>query len=180
MPNANIARQSAPAAGPLTRMLGWDQPAESSLLTMNPFALMRRLTADMERALGAPGPESAEIAAWRPDIEVREEEGKLVVKADLPGVKQEDIKVSAADGTLTVEGERSHEKEVKESGYFRSERAYGRFCRMIPLPEGANMDQISANFANGVLEVKIPVPEMAKRRKEIPVQGAQKGKTNAS
>lgn len=180
MPNANIMKKSAPETGGLARMFGWDRPEESSLLSMNPFALMRRLTADMEQALGAPGPEAMEIAAWRPAIEVKEEDGNLVLKADLPGVKQQDVKVSITDGMLTVEGERSHEKEVKESGSFRTERAYGRFCRSIALPSGANVEQAVADLSNGVLEVKVPVPDLTKRRREVPIQGGQKTKTNAS
>jgi HSP20 family protein len=78
-----------------------------------------------------------------------------------------------------VEGERKHEKEEKREGYYHSERSYGRFSRSIRLPEGAKVDQASAQFTNGVLEVGIPIPEAKQQRKEIPVQEPAKPKTAA-
>jgi HSP20 family protein len=96
---------------------------------------------------------------WTPRIDAFEKDGNLVVKADLPGVKQEDIKVTIEDNSLVIEGERKTESEVKEENYFRSERVYGHFYRYIPLDFEASPDQVKASFKDGVLEVRVPRPE---------------------
>jgi HSP20 family protein len=144
-----------------------------SLFDVNPFALMRRFTEDMDQMFGPASRQASQISGWRPVIEVKEEKGKLRVKADLPGVEMKDVKVTAADGILTIEGERRQEMEEKREGYFHSERSYGRFSRSIPLPEGAKTDQAAAQFNNGVLEITMPVPESQLKRHEIPVQDAK-------
>jgi HSP20 family protein len=151
---------------------------QGRLFPMNPFEMMRRFTEEMEKVSGPASPEMKQIAEWRPAIEVRQEGGKLMVKADLPGVKQEEVKVSVLEGMLTIEGERQHEKKVEEGGFFHSERAFGRFCRTIALPEGANTDEATASFANGVLEVQVPVREVLKPRTEIPIQATAAEKEN--
>jgi HSP20 family protein len=129
----------------------------------------------MDRVFGQmPGTTGA--AAWSPVIEVKEKEGKLLVTAELPGLKKEDVKVHIDGDMLVVEGERKQEKEEKREGYYRSERSYGNFYRSIPLPQGAKGDQTAAQFNNGVLEVTVPIPEakaMAKSQ-EIPVQEGSK------
>jgi HSP20 family protein len=179
MSDVNIVKQPKQETGGLAPFLGFDPMREGSLFQMNPFALMRRFTEDMERTFGPYSAEMKEISDWRPAIEVKEEKGKMILKADLPGVKQEDVKVSVVDGMLTVEGERKHEKESKTEGYFHSERAFGRFCRTIALPKGAKTEEAAAKFADGVLEVTVPVPEIATRRKEIPIQPEAKAKAMA-
>jgi HSP20 family protein len=163
----------------VARAFEWEPLLEGSLFNVNPFALMRRFTEDMDRMFGTIPKEVAQTFDWRPAIEVKEEKGKLMVKADLPGVNKEDVKVAVTDGVLTVEGERKHEKEEKREGYYHSERAYGRFFRSIPLPEGAKTEQASAQFTNGVLEVAVPVPETKHKRQEIPVNEGMKAKTAA-
>jgi HSP20 family protein len=152
---------------------------EGSLFNVNPFALMRRFTEDMDKVFGPMSKEATQLADWRPAMDVKEEKGKFVVKADLPGVNKEDVKVTVTDGVLTVEGERKHEKEEKGEGYFRSERAYGNFYRSIELPEGANADQASAQFSNGVLEIAVPMPETQHKRQEIPIHDGMKSKSAA-
>jgi len=101
---------------------------------------------------------------WLPAIEVFEKNGNLHVKADLPGMKKEDVAIEATAEGLTIKGERKSEftEEKKEEGYFRSERTYGEFCRFVPLPEGALIDKITASFNDGVLEVITPVPKAEK------------------
>lgn len=172
MSEVSLAKTPKPGNGGVARMLGWDPAFESNFFQLNPFTLMRRFTEDLEKAMGPASPEMTEIAEWRPAIEIKEEKGKVVLKADLPGVKQEDVKVSVTDGMLTIEGERKHEKKSEEEGYCRSESAFGRFCRSIALPEGAMLDEASAQFGNGVLEVSVPIPQAAQRRQEIPIQPA--------
>ena len=166
MPEVNITKTPKTETG-VNRMFGFDPFFESGIFRMNPFAMMRQFTEEMEKAFGAQSAEMKQIAAWKPAIEIKEEKEKLTVKADLPGVKEADVKVSVTDGMLTIEG------------YFHSERAFGTFRRTIALPEGAKLDMAAAKFADGVLEVTVPIPEIAKRRVEIPIEGAGKPKETA-
>jgi HSP20 family protein len=95
---------------------------------------------------------------WLPDMDILEQEGKLVVRMDLPGMKREDIDVAIEGDMLVVSGQRSEEKETKEEDYYCSERSYGSFRRAIRLPEGATTDAIEATYKDGVLEMQIPRP----------------------
>ena len=133
--------------------------------TTNPFALMRRFGDEFERAFGKTG----ETAAWRPAIEVKREPGKVVIHAELPGLKKENVKVAITGDLLEIEGERKLETEEKRNGYVHSERNYGKFYRAIALPEGANAEKATAEFTDGVLEIAVPVPEVNRATKEIPV-----------
>jgi HSP20 family protein len=89
---------------------------------------------------------------------VYEQNGTFVIKAELPGVKQGDVSVTYQDGLLTIEGKRQEEKEVKEAKYYALERFAGAFRRSVVLPEGTEKDQIAAEFKDGVLEVRVPLP----------------------
>lgn len=109
---------------------------------------------------------------WSPDLEVLERDGRFVVKADLPGLKKEDVKVNVQEGMLVIEGERKQEVEEKKEGLYRTERTYGSFYRSLPLPEGAKLDKITANFKDGVLEVAMPIEKAEKAAKAIPVNVA--------
>jgi HSP20 family protein len=95
---------------------------------------------------------------WSPSVDVYEKDNTLMVKAELPGVKKEDIAITLDQGDLLIRGERKAEHEVKEEQYYRMERSYGSFYRRIPLPSGVKADQIKATFNDGVLEVRIPTP----------------------
>jgi HSP20 family protein len=139
----------------------------------NPFSLMRRMTEEMDRAFAEFNGTNGDGSLWTPAIEVSQQDGQLVVHADLPGLKPEEVKVEARDGALVIEGERKFEHEEDLGRMHRSERRYGRFYRMIPLPEEANVQQAQAKFDNGVLEVKVPVPEQQTNRRQIPVQSAE-------
>jgi HSP20 family protein len=101
------------------------------------------------------------MEAWFPDIDVFEREGKIVVRADVPGMKAEDLEVSVEGDLLLIKGHREEEKEVKEENYYCSERAFGEFSRTVRLPEGAAPDAIEAVCTDGVLEVSIPRPAEA-------------------
>ena len=87
-----------------------------------------------------------------------EKDGRLVTKVDLPGVKKEDVKVEVTDGHLSISGERRSEAEEKKDQYYRLERHYGSFSRTVPLPDGVKLDDVKATFADGVLEVSVPLP----------------------
>lgn len=155
--------------GPYSSLLSMN-PAE--LFGVGPFSLMRRFTEEMDRMFQGAGGRREEAALWSPTVEVNERDGKLEVVADLPGIKESDVKVEVTDEGLVIQGERKREHEEKREGYYRSERSYGQFYRLIPLPEGANPDQAHAEFRNGELRVSIPVPEQQRRTRQIPISTA--------
>lgn len=103
--------------------------------------------------------------AWMPAVDVFERDDKFVVKAELPGMKEEDVDVSVIGDTLTIKGEKKTETEVKEEDYYRSERSYGSFYRSIPLPSTVDANKIEASFEDGVLEVTLPKSAEVKPKK---------------
>src|SRR3954465_14152124 len=107
---------------------------------------------------------------WIPEMDLVETDDHYMLKADLPGMKQEDVAIEFNDGTLTLSGERKAEYERKEKGFFRLERSFGKFSRSLTLPDGIDPDKIEAAFRDGVLEVTIPKPEERKPRR-IAVSG---------
>ncbi len=107
---------------------------------------------------------------WTPDVEIFHRNSELVIHADLPGLTKDDVKVDVTDNQLTIEGERHRQHEEEQEGVYRSERSYGRFSRVIPLPEGAMADQAKATFKDGVLEVTMPAPpEQARRGRRLEI-----------
>jgi HSP20 family protein len=116
--------------------------------------------------------------AWAPAVEVFEKEDKFVVKADLPGVKEEDIDVSIEGDTLTIKWEKESESEVKEESYYCCERSYGSFYRSIVLPTTVDAKKIEANYEDGVLEVSLPKAAEVKPKKVT--VSAKKNKEKAS
>jgi HSP20 family protein len=97
-------------------------------------------------------------AEWSPQVDVLEREGQFVVRADLPGMSKDDIKVEVSNDLLTIQGERKQEKKEEREGYCYSECSHGSFYRTIPLPAGADASKATADFRNGVLEVSVPAP----------------------
>ncbi len=100
-----------------------------------------------------------------PRVDVYEDDESVVVNADLPGIKKEDIDLSITGDTLTLKGEKKQEEEIKEEDYHRIERAYGTFQRTITLPAPVNADKVEASYTDGVLEVKMPKKEEVKPKK---------------
>ncbi len=127
---------------------------------------LRQFTDEMDRFFADVGLKARMLPArvlarqgvWMPEIEVLTEGERLIVRADLPGIRPEDVKVEVTEEQLVIKGERKRVEEEKKEGYYRSERVYGAFERVIPLPEGAIYDGAKAAFTNGVLEVTVPVP----------------------
>jgi HSP20 family protein len=117
-----------------------------------PWNLLSRFNRDMDGFLDSP---SASVA-FIPAVDVQEEKERFVVKADLPGVKPDEIEVTAEKGILTLRGERKSEKNEHSEGYERIERVTGSFTRRFALPENVQADAIKAKFTHGVLEVSIP------------------------
>jgi HSP20 family protein len=114
-------------------------------------------------------------AFWAPAVDVFERGGEFVVRADLPGMKREDITIEMTDGEMILRGERKHEKEEKKEGYYRSERSYGSFFRTIELPEGVKIDQAKAVARDGTLEVKIPIAKIESTRRRLEIQEGAAG-----
>jgi HSP20 family protein len=109
---------------------------------------------------------------WIPAMDLVETAEAFVLRADLPGLSEEDVKIEMEDGVLTISGERKVEHEAREEGFYRLERAVGSFSRQLTLPKGVNPEGVTASFDRGVLEVRVPKPEQAKpRRISIAVAG---------
>jgi HSP20 family molecular chaperone IbpA len=159
MANHGSAKQDRPAGQPISMrrsrqggsdMTRWDASSYA------PFAWMRMMQDQIAHAFGAPD--------WSPAIDVFQRGNDLVVRADVPGLTRDDITVDIADDHVTIRGERHHDHEEERDGVFRSERSYGSFCRVIPLPQGAIADSAKAAFNNGVLEIVLQAPSSEVRR----------------
>ena len=142
--------------------------------------MMNRFAEEMERMFEDFGlghswyghrhrPELGHAAMWSPQVEIFERGGQFIVRADLPGLTKDDVKVDITDEALTIQGERKQELEEEVEGFHRSERSYGSFYRSIPLPEGINIDEAKANFRDGVLEITIPSPRREGRHRQIDI-----------
>jgi len=108
------------------------------------------------------GKETMIVADWAPSVDVSETEGEYQIKAEIPDVKKEDVKVTLEDGVLTIQGERKQEKEVKGKRYHRVERSYGRFARSFTLPDVIDEEKVKAEFKDGILNLALPKSEKAK------------------
>jgi HSP20 family protein len=152
---------------------------------MNPITLMRRFADDLDRVFSGFGGQQrvdgfAENFSWVPAIEVRRSGNSLIIHADLPGLSEKDVKVEATDEGLLIEGDRNQEHSGDEGGVRFSERTYGRFSRLILLPDGTKIDEANASFKNGVLEINIPVPESETKRRQIAIGGSGQVQTKAA
>jgi HSP20 family protein len=146
----------------------------------SPFAFMQRFMSEMDSLFGDFGFGRSSLSSrgstgganmWLPQIDVTTRNGQLLVHADLPGLKQEDVKVSVHDGVLSIAGERRDKHEDNREGVHRRERSYGSFSRQIALPEGVDPESIKASFDSGVLEVTMPLPkEQAPQGRSIPIE----------
>ena len=144
----------------------------------NPFSTLQRLADEMDHLFGdfgfgphraiSPFWRSSGFGSWAPEVEVYQKNDQLFIKADLPGLEKDDVSVDVMENSVTIQGERKSEREEEHEGLFRSERSYGSFRRVIPLPEGTLTDQAKATFRNGVLEITMPAPPASTgRRLEI-------------
>jgi HSP20 family protein len=117
---------------------------------------------------------------WVPAMDLVESDDHFVLKADLPGLGEDDVSIEIRDNTLTVAGERKSEYERKERGWYRVERSTGSFSRSLALPEGVDADAVTAAFDKGVLEIRIPKPEQKKPRRIQISAGAGNGSANGN
>jgi len=130
------------------------------------------LSLDRLFASALPTPRPA-LRRWLPALDVVEQADGYLVRADLPGLSEQDVSISVENDVLTISGERKSEHEQSKDGYRRVERAFGRFSRSLRLPEGVDADAVSASFDKGVLEIGIPKPEARKpHRVEITAKAA--------
>ncbi len=95
---------------------------------------------------------------WNPSVDIYHEDNSIVLKAELPGVEKDHIHIDVKDRVLTLKGERSTDKEVKEDNYYRRERSFGKFERRFSLPDNVAADDINADFKDGILRIEIPKP----------------------
>lgn len=102
------------------------------------------------------------LSAWKPVVDIFDKDDAIVIHAELPGVKKENVAIEVKDNVLTLRGERIESKEIKEDKYYRKERTFGSFHRAFTLPAAVNPDSIRATFKDGVLEIEIPKPEEQK------------------
>ena len=143
------------------------------LSTWNPFDRLTSLRDEIDRLfdLSVPGfsRDSGLFSGWNPSVDVFQDKDNVLVKAELPGMKKEDIDISLHNGMLTISGERKHEAEKQEGESYRSERFFGKFHRSISLPIAVDVSKVSASYKDGILSVMLPKAEEAKP-KQIEVQ----------
>jgi HSP20 family protein len=161
-------QEQGQARGRLTRREGWEDQV-GTFFGGSPFALFRRLSDDMDRLFFGGGPNAGAFGGlggrFVPNIDVEERDDKILVRADLPGVRPDDFHVDIEDDALVLQGERRSEHEETRGGVRRVERSHGSFRRVIPLPKGANLEAADARFENGVLEIQIPLQQESKSRR---------------
>ena len=141
----------------------------NALIRWDPFKEMEDLQSRFTRLFGLTPArtengdrELMTITEWAPSVDIIEDEKEWLLKADLPEVKKEEVKVTVENGVLTISGERKFEKEEKAKKYHRIERSYGNFLRSFTLPDGADGSKVNAEFKDGVLKVHLPKGEKAK------------------
>jgi HSP20 family protein len=163
-----------------------------------PFAMMRRLSDEMDRLFegfgigrglfpsfgrgtGAVQRGGDLQSLWSPRVEMFERGNKLVVALDLPGIDRNDVEVNVDQDGITIQGERRQENTTNERGFYRSERSYGRFHRHIPLPEGVNPDSAQATFHDGVLEIETDAPQPQSHGRKLEIkEGPSSGSAGSS
>jgi HSP20 family protein len=142
-------------------LVRWDPARELDLLQTD----MNRLFDAFFQTRGSGRAPSAAPNRWVPAMDLTETEGELVLRADLPGLRREDVEIEVKDDVLTVSGERKSEHQDKGEGFYRVERSFGRFSRSLDLPSGVDASAVKAEFGDGVLEVRIPKPVEARPTK---------------
>jgi len=139
-----------------------------TLVRWDPFRELEDMSYRLNRMFSRPalpqanGKETMIVADWVPSVDVSETDGEFQIKAEIPDVKKEDVKVTLEDGVLTIQGQRNQEKEDKGKKYHRVERTYGSFIRSFTLPDLIDEEKVKAEFKDGVLNLQLPKSEKAK------------------
>jgi len=143
---------------------------EPVLTRWNPFKELEDMEKRLSGYFGRPavrtesGKEAMTVAEWSPRVDITEDDKEYVIKADLPDVKKEDIKLTVQDNVMSISGERKYEKEEKGKKYHRVERSYGSFMRSFTVPDDADASKVSAEYKDGVLNAHLPKSEKAKAK----------------
>jgi HSP20 family protein len=150
-----------------------------ALVRWDPGREVDTLQTEMNRVFDAffgsrPG-KGGHARRWVPAMDLVEDKDDLVLRADLPGLSEDDVNIEVKDSVLTISGERKTEEKNADEGYYRVERAFGRFSRSLTLPDGIDPEQVKARFDNGVLEVRIPKPEERKPHRVAIGNGSVEG-----
>lgn len=135
---------------------------------LNDLNVLRRQMDDIfSRSLGNffDNGEGETMSSWAPAMDVIERENEVILRAELPGLSEEDVEITIENNTLSLRGEKRFEEEAEDGNYRRVERRYGSFYRSFSLPSTVDQESIDANFKNGVLEIGLPKVEQAKPRK---------------
>ncbi|WP_029520481.1 Hsp20/alpha crystallin family protein [Persephonella sp. IF05-L8] len=138
----------------------------------NPFRELARIEQELNKVFNelVPTPKSGElveVTTWNPRVDVYEKDNKLIIEAEIPGAKKEDVEVKIKDNAVVIKGEVKREEEEKDKTYYRTERFYGVFERVIPLPVEVKAEEAKASFDNGVLKIEIP---KAIEEKEVKIE----------
>ena len=143
-----------------------------SLIVRDPWQMLEQFRREMDQALAPMRDDDTRVegSAWSPAVDIKEEDDKYVLYADIPGVKPEDIEINMDKGILTIRGERKHESEESDKGFHRVERSHGVFIRRFALPDTVDAENISATSKDGVLELVLPKTKKPEARK-IEVKG---------
>jgi HSP20 family protein len=153
-------------------------PMATALTPYSPFAELGELRDRLDRMFGDLFEDltDGKRRTWRLSVDVVEEDERYVVRADLPGIKPDDVKIEVSDDTLTISGEHTETEKEEKRNYVRRERRYGSFTRSMALPSGVTADDIEATFADGMLEVSIPKPKAEEKKpKTVEVKPKAKG-----
>jgi HSP20 family protein len=140
-----------------------------ALVRWDPFRELEDMSERLNRVFTRPalrtgGKETLIVADWIPTVDISETDGEYLIKAELPEVKKEDVKVAVENGVLTLQGERRQEKEEKGKKYHRVERSYGSFVRSFTLPESVDESGVNAEYKDGVLNLHLPKTEKVKQK----------------
>ena len=140
--------------------------AEKYLSIWEPFRDLVSMRADMDRLFNTFFGRFSEDTDgfWAPSLDIEENNGNIIVKAEVPGMKKDDIKVSVRNNVLSISGERKQEKETKDKTIHRIERSYGRFSRAITLPSEVDGEKVKASYKDGILNITLPKPESMKSK----------------
>ena len=138
-----------------------------TLVRWDPFRELEDMSDHLNRMFARPalrtnGKETMTVADWMPTVDISETDGEYLIKAELPEIKKEDVKITVEEGVLTLQGERRQEKEEKGKRYHRVERAYGSFARSFSLPESVDEGAVNAEYKDGVLNLHLPKTEKVK------------------
>src|SRR5919112_2960643 len=151
-------------------------------MTLSPFRGFYDMQSEMNRMLddmfgglvrGGGRQQGDQPTRWAPALDVLQEDGDIVVRAELPGVRQEDVEITFHNGVLTISGVRQAEEQKEGSGYYVRERRYGSFRRNMALPEGTDESKIHARFQDGVLEVRVVGAAAVQEPRRIQIEGSE-------